>query len=502
MTLMQWSEHFVTGFEIIDIQHKKLVDLINDAAPFLAEEGEAPAPAIHALLNQLADYAAYHFGCEEDLMLTLGIDPGYLAQHQRYHALFAQDVTEMIQDACAENNVSGLQLLRFLTNWLTVHILTEDQETARQLKAIQSGTPPDQLRSTVEHEDSTANRVLVGALTDQFSLVSQRNRTLIALNKELMQTKAGLARVNAELEQKVQERTLQLKTANDELSREHTALRASLAQVQRSQMQLLQSEKMAAIGQLAAGVAHEINNPIGFVTSNFSTLESYSQSLLELIDRYEKLLGSLPAEHPAHAAFVFERQRAELDFLRQDIPDLLHESNEGLTRVTRIVTDLKDFARIDESEWQDADLQRGLESTLNVLGSQLRNKAEVVRDFTQLPLVRCIPAQLNQVFMNLLRNAAQAIETSGVITLRTRVVGDNVQIAIADNGAGIPEDIQKRIFDPFFTTKPVGTGPGLGLSSSWDIIRRHAGRIEVESRKGAGSTFTLTLPITSPVNEG
>ncbi|MEI7612463.1 MAG: bacteriohemerythrin [Betaproteobacteria bacterium] len=502
MALMQWSEHFVTGVEMIDTQHKKLVDLINSAAPQLAEVGEAPAREVHALLNQLADYAVFHFDCEESLMLTAGIDPGYFAHHQRSHALFAQEVTQMIQDASADSNVSGANLLRFLTNWLTFHILSEDQYMARQIRAIQSGESPEKARGTVSSENASANTVLVGALTDLFGLISQRNRTLITLNKELQLTKAGLAQANEQLEERVRERTQQLKVVNDELGREHQALSESLAQVRRTQVQLLQAEKMAAVGQLAAGVAHEINNPIGFVTSNFSTLETYSQRLFALLDAYESLISSLPVEHPAHAALVRERERAELDYLRQDIPDLLRESNEGLARVKRIVADLKDFSRVDESEWQDADLLQGLDSTLNVLSGQLKAKAEVLRDYAPLPPVRCIPAQLNQVFMSLLLNAVQAIEVTGTITLRTRVVGGNVQIAISDTGKGIPEDLQQRIFEPFFTTKSIGTGPGLGLSSSWDIVKQHAGSIEVDSRPGEGSTFTLTLPIVSPVSAG
>jgi len=220
--------------------------------------------------------------------------------------------------------------------------------------------------------------------------------------------------------------------------------------------------------------------------------------LFALIDAYEDLETALPAEHSARAGIARARELAEIDYLRRDIPDLLRESNEGLLRVKRIVSGLKDFSHIDEAEWQETDINHSLESTLNLVGSLLKHKAEVICDFVPLPPVHCIPAQLNQVFMNLLLNAVQAIETSGVITLRTRVEDDNVRIEISDTGQGIPDAVQKRIFEPFFTTKPVGKGPGLGLSIAWDIVKRHAGRIEVESKPGTGTTFTISLPVTSP----
>jgi two-component system NtrC family sensor kinase len=255
------------------------------------------------------------------------------------------------------------------------------------------------------------------------------------------------------------------------------------------------AEKMVAVGQLAAGVAHEINNPIGFVSSNLGTLNRYTERLFQLIDAYQHLESALPAEHPARSALAQAREQADLDYLRRDIPELLLESSSGLSRVKRIVSDLKDFSRIDESDWQDADLNNGLGSTLNLIWNELSSKAEVIRDFGPLPPVHCIPAQLNQVFMNLLLNAAQAISSAGLITLRTRLAGQAVRITIADNGPGIPEAIQQRIFDPFFTTKAVGQGTGLGLSVAWDIIKMHAGRIEVESAPGCGTTFTITLPI-------
>jgi len=259
--------------------------------------------------------------------------------------------------------------------------------------------------------------------------------------------------------------------------------------------QLLQSEKLAAIGQLAAGVAHEINNPVGFVSSNLGSLATYVERLFTVIAAYEKLEAAVPAGHLALGELRQVRAAAELDYLRDDIPELLRESQEGLGRVKRIINDLKDFSRVDDGVWEEVDLHRGLESTLNVIWNEIKYKAQVVREFGELPVVSCIPAQINQVFMNLLVNAAQAIDKEGTITLRTGRDGDHVWIDIGDTGKGIPPELQARIFEPFFTTKPVGKGTGLGLSISREIMQRHRGAIEVHSVPGQGTRFRLQLPI-------
>jgi len=280
-----------------------------------------------------------------------------------------------------------------------------------------------------------------------------------------------------------------------ELERERKVLADAVAQVERTQNQLLQSEKMAAVGQLAAGVAHEINNPVGFVSSNLGSLGTYLDRLFAVIGAYERLEHELSSDHPARVAVAQARKAAEFDYLREDIPDLLRESVEGLSRVKHIVNDLKDFSRADEGEWQDADLNRGLESTLNVVWNELKYKAQVVREFAELPPVRCIPAQINQVFMNLLVNAAQAIETSGTINLRSGTTDEHAWVEVSDTGKGMPAEVRQRIFEPFFTTKPIGTGTGLGLSISADIMRRHNGGIEVQSEPGQGTTFRILLPL-------
>ncbi|KJH78382.1 response regulator [Pseudomonas gregormendelii] len=260
--------------------------------------------------------------------------------------------------------------------------------------------------------------------------------------------------------------------------------------------QLVQSEKLASLGQLAAGVAHEINNPIGFISSNLGTLDGYFQQLQEMLDAYGQAETLIQAGEWAERLQQL-RERIELDFLREDIPLLIKESKDGINRVGRIVRDLKDFSRVDANqEWQWINLQQGIESTLNIVANELKYKADVLREYQVLPDIECLPSQINQVFMNLIVNASQAIGPErGTLTLRTGHAAQSVWIEVQDTGSGIaPQNLQK-IFDPFFTTKPVGQGTGLGLSLSYGIIKKHRGEITVRSEVGVGTTFRVELPI-------
>ena len=279
------------------------------------------------------------------------------------------------------------------------------------------------------------------------------------------------------------------------LRREKEEQAALIRQLKATQDQLLQSEKLASIGQLAAGVAHEINNPMGFIRSNLATLKEYADNLLGLVNAWQQAEHLLAAEPVLRERIVEAQRRADLSFVSEDIGRLIAESIEGADRVRRIIHDLRDFSRIKEAEWLRVDLRDCLESAVDVVWDQIKCKAELVRDYGDLPPVECIPLRLNQVFMNLLVNAAQAIAEHGQITISTRAVGDQAQITIADTGQGIAADILPKVFDPFFTTKPVGKGIGLGLSVSYGIVRDHGGEITVASEPGQGSTFTVRLPI-------
>ena len=267
-----------------------------------------------------------------------------------------------------------------------------------------------------------------------------------------------------------------------------------IVQLAEAKDQLLQSDKMATVGQLAAGVAHELNNPIAFVYSNLGSLEGYITDILEITTAYQAFV------HKNDLTNVIDIKIEEnFEYLRGDIIDLIAESKDGLSRMKNIVADLKNFSRVGELEWQFVDLHNGLDSTLNIVWHELKYKCTVTKDYSdKIPEVRCIASQLNQVFMNLLVNAGHAIEENGTIKITTRLCpNDNtsIQILISDTGKGILPENLKRIFDPFFTTKPVGKGTGLGLSIVWGIIAKHHGTIDVSSTVNIGSTFTITLPI-------
>jgi PAS domain S-box-containing protein len=262
------------------------------------------------------------------------------------------------------------------------------------------------------------------------------------------------------------------------------------------QLQLLQSEKMATIGQLASGVAHEINNPIGFVKSNLGSLAGYVKSILEIVRAYEDV-EHIHGDAVAQALLNIEQRKKEIDyaFLVEDVSKLIDESIEGVQRVSQIVADLKNFSRTGDAKPEPADLQAGIESTINVVWNQLKYKVNVVREYVPLPSVSCVASQINQVVMNLLTNAEQAITERGTITVRTGVDTDTVWFEVQDTGCGIALDKLARIFEPFYTSKPVGQGTGLGLSISFGIVQRHGGSITVKSAPDVGSTFRVTLPI-------
>jgi len=289
----------------------------------------------------------------------------------------------------------------------------------------------------------------------------------------------------------------EMRRVEQELQVNYDRIRQTNRRLEEAQNQLLQSEKMASIGQLAAGVAHEINNPIGFVSSNIGVLRGYVQPLFALLDQ----LARVPPEQlppPVREELARVDSAIDLAYVQEDLPSLLNESEEGLSRVKKIVQDLKDFSRVDHADWQDADLNAGLDSTLNVVMNEVKYKAEIRKHYEPLPPVRCIAAQLNQVFMNLIVNAAQAIAERGTITLSTRTDGGWVFVEVGDTGSGMSDEVKRRVFEPFFTTKPVGKGTGLGLSLSFSIVKKHGGRIEIDSSVGVGTTFRVCVPVGGP----
>jgi PAS domain S-box-containing protein len=328
-----------------------------------------------------------------------------------------------------------------------------------------------------------------------------------AINKSLNKARRELLEKNLELEK----RTF-------ELEKEKKRLKEAYVKLNQMQSQLLQSEKLASLGQLAAGVAHELNNPVSFVNSNLGTLAEYVKEIKKLLEKYEKVEWIIKVENPAlRQAQGGERSRTteggedeskeklsqeidelkeqiNLDFVLGDFDKIISESQEGTQRVKSIVQNLRDFSHVDKGEFRFADINKGIESTLNIVWNELKYKVEVIKEYGDIPQIECLPQQLNQVFMNLLLNAAQAITTHGEIRIKTYQATNNVVVEISDTGIGIPKDNLPRIFEPFFTTKEVGKGTGLGLSVAYGIVQKHNGKIEVESEVNKGTTFRVILP--------
>ena len=484
-----WGPRYLTGIPLIDTQHQRLVELINSLGGIMVEQEAGGLPEVVAKVRA---YAEYHFRAEESIWANADIAPEEQAAHQELHLDFVMQLANLEQDLDGDANERADILHRYLTSWLIFHILGEDHVMSRKVLARESGDLSP-LRATTPSvyfppQLSATEAVLLAALNNL-------HNALAAMNSQLRSA-------NASLEDRVRARTRELESLNEALIQERDLLAQANDQLDETRSRLLESEKMASIGQLAAGVAHEINNRIGFVNSNLGTLREYLDDTFAVLDTYAAAEPLIARDPQAIAAVRAAKAEREIAFVREDAMSLLDESRDGLLRVKRIVQDLKTFSHVDQSEWQRVDLRVGLESTLNIVWNELRQKAELRREFGEIPAVQCNAGQINQVFMNLLTNAAQAIDRHGLITVRTRAVGDEVCVEVEDNGCGIAPDKQSRIFEPFFTTKAVGKGTGLGLSLAWSIVQKHGGRLEVDSVPGEGSCFRVCLPVDGPPAAG
>ncbi|MBI5007256.1 MAG: bacteriohemerythrin [Nitrosomonadales bacterium] len=489
-----WDSKFNTGVEVVDTQHQKLVDLINRLGGISAHQ-TSPGE-LGEILTELGNYTVYHFNTEEELMKQYEVDAGHQQAHIKAHQHFTTQVTVAAKILLGSNDATEqlvTPLLKYLTNWLVQHILGSDSRMAQEILALQAGASHEEaVRKANAFMTQSAN-VLMEALNEMYGKLGDKTLEVIQKNQQLVAEHEALRVLNEQLEERVRQRTTAIEQANQQLTANNIELKLLNEKLESAHTQLLQSEKMASIGQLAAGVAHEINNPVGFVNSNLGTLGKYITSLFDVISAYQTAEARVGANTCAEVAEV--KKKVDFAYLMEDIPSLLKESQDGLARVKRIVQDLKDFSHVDESNWQYANLEQGLDSTLNVVANEIKYKATVVREYAGIPDVECMPSQVNQVFMNMLVNAAQAIEKSGVITVRTGTAGEQVWVEVEDTGKGIPSEHLNRIFDPFFTTKPVGKGTGLGLSLSYGIVQKHNGRIEVASEVGKGSRFRVWLPV-------
>lgn len=284
------------------------------------------------------------------------------------------------------------------------------------------------------------------------------------------------------------------KQGEETLLKKHEELEAAHAELKQAQARVIQQEKLASIGQLAAGITHEINNPMSFIMGNLGILRTYLEGITKTIAAQEEIARN-HAPPEALEALQDLRKKMKIDDILKDVGPLIDQSLEGADRVRKIVSDLKTFSRMEEEAYMIADINAALESTVTIVWNEVKYKAELVKEFEALPLTRCNISHLSQVFMNLLVNAAQAIEKWGTITVRTWTQGDDIYVSVADTGSGIPEENRKKIFEPFFTTKAAGKGTGLGLSISYDIVKLHKGDITLESEVGKGSTFTIRIPV-------
>ena len=328
-------------------------------------------------------------------------------------------------------------------------------------------------------------QILLAVVNDV--LTEQQGLTPSAKDQPLDEEMKLLRSYNEVLFNKLEAKMQELQQTIDEQKKYEETMKAMQAQI-------IQQEKMASIGQLAAGVAHEINNPMGFITSNLTSLGKYAERLDTYISALQGSLYTCP-NHLGLDELDQLRQKLKVDYIISDVNELINESLDGANRVRRIVQDLKSFSRVDQAELTHANLNECLDTTINIAWNELKYIATLERQFGEIPEVVCNPQQLNQVFLNLLVNAAQAMEQQGTITVKTWAEPGFVCVSVADTGKGMPDEVKQRIFEPFFTTKSAGKGTGLGLSISADIIRKHHGEMNVESKTDKGTTFTVRLPV-------
>lgn len=350
--------------------------------------------------------------------------------------------------------------------------------------------------------------LLVGSAVEVVLLSLALADRINILKKEKAQSQADALRIskeneemvklqNIQLEQKVSERTLDLETSNKQLS-------VTLHNLQETQSQLVDAEKMASLGQLTAGIAHEINNPINFVIANIEPLRYDVKDILDVLDKYDEIKSNddFGIEKEKIEAFKTE---VDLDYVKGEINQLLDGIQDGARRTAEIVGGLKNFSRLDESNLKYVDINEGIESTLVILRSTVPDNVEIIKELGDLPKVECLPGKINQAFMNIANNALQALskkegESGLFLKIKTWDDGDFAYISFEDNGLGIADEHKNRIFDPFFTTKDVGEGTGLGLSITFNIIAKHKGHITVESELNKGAKFTIKLPVESAID--
>jgi two-component system, NtrC family, sensor kinase len=441
----------------------------------------------------------------EDAGFTVALAPDAESGHER---LLREPFDAVLSDLLLPGD-SGFDLCRRIKadparRHIPVVVLTSQADPINVLRGLEAGAdgfmtkdcePAEivgRLRRILERVTATLEdngRTRVAFLDCQFELSAGRQQLLnvllaafedvVHLNRKFQTSEAALRQANSQLQE----------TARSE----HEAHE----QLKRTQSQLVQAEKLSSLGQMVAGIAHEINNPLTFVTNNLNVLERDTAALREVLALYQEAEAILAAHRPELRERILELSEAiDLAYTLENLQGLLNRSRDGLQRILQIVKGLRTFARLDESELKEVDLNEGIESTLAIIrGKARKHGVELVLEPSPLPAVTCHPAQINQVVMNLVTNAIDACGTGGKVMIRTSADADHVEIAVLDTGRGVDPSIRDKIFDPFFTTKPPGHGTGLGLSISYGIVQDHGGRIGFESTPGTGSRFTVSLPL-------
>jgi len=343
------------------------------------------------------------------------------------------------------------------------------------------------------------------ALADNINILKKSRELAIEHSLELETEKAQLIiQQNVELEGKVLLRTIELEEANEVLEDKNKELSDAYTDLKNTQSQLVHAEKMSSLGQLTAGIAHEINNPINFVSSNILPLKRDIADIISIFEQTENFVGG--KLDPNDFKEIQElKEQFDYDYILKEIDQLLDGMSDGANRTVEIIRGLKLFSRVDEDDLKRVNLEDGINSTLILLNSAVKHQVDLVKNFGEIPEVECYGGKMNQVFMNIISNAIQAIRDTGMedgkIIITTSQENDLVHISIADNGPGMTEEIKQKLFEPFFTTKPVGEGTGLGLSIVYKIIDKINGKIEVNTEPGKGTEFIITLPITNTTKD-